>query len=247
MYTQCEHCKAVFRVNMRQATIAKGKLRCGECLKVFNASENMSTTIPEKYQLLPPSYIKTASAEEMKLVETFDEWQSTPVSPSSNDIKNRKKQTVKKVVVDRNRSENKVKKVIPAKSNTLLVIFTLIFLLIAQVLYNYRHPLLNLPQHQPEKIQMLNHNVFVHPNETGALLITATIENTAEHSQPYPVLELSLKDAKSATIALRRFMPQEYLDNYTKEMLIEPKKAKRLILKIKDPGKKATRFQFVFL
>ena len=49
MYTQCTHCKAIFRVNMREVTVAKGKLRCGECQKVFTSTETLSTTIPDAF------------------------------------------------------------------------------------------------------------------------------------------------------------------------------------------------------
>ena len=87
----------------------------------------------------------------------------------------------------------------------------------------------------------------MHPNESGVLLITASIENTADHSQPFPVLELSLSNAQSKIVALRRFKPEEYMGNYTKEMLLPSKSPTSLKLKIKDPGNNATRFQFDFL
>jgi hypothetical protein len=129
----------------------------------------------------------------------------------------------------------------------LIAVLALATLLITQVLYNNRHLLLGTPLHEPEKIQMLNHNIFAHPNEKGVLLISAQIENTAENDQPYPVLELSLKDAQSKLIAFRRFLPKEYLIDYSKEQLIPSKIPISLKLKIKDPGNKATRFQFEFL
>ncbi|MCK5901922.1 MAG: zinc-ribbon and DUF3426 domain-containing protein [Cocleimonas sp.] len=48
MYTQCTNCKAVFRVNMKELTVANGKLRCGECDSVFDAMETLSTNLPNK-------------------------------------------------------------------------------------------------------------------------------------------------------------------------------------------------------
>jgi len=48
MYTQCSNCGAVFRVNMKELTVAQGKLRCGECDGVFNAMDTLSTTLPKK-------------------------------------------------------------------------------------------------------------------------------------------------------------------------------------------------------
>ena len=50
MFTQCTKCKAIFRVNLREVTIAKGKLRCGECYAVFDATKTLSTTMPAPFQ-----------------------------------------------------------------------------------------------------------------------------------------------------------------------------------------------------
>jgi hypothetical protein len=102
-------------------------------------------------------------------------------------------------------------------------------------------------EYQSDKIQMLNHNVFAHPIDPGVLLISASIENRADHDQPYPILEVRLTNSKSEVVALRRFTPDEYLDNYSKGLLIKKNQISSLKLKIKDPGNQATRFQFDFL
>ena len=48
MYTQCNHCKAIFRVTMKELTAAQGLLRCGECDAIFDAMKSLSTTLPEE-------------------------------------------------------------------------------------------------------------------------------------------------------------------------------------------------------
>jgi len=221
MYTQCENCKAIFNVNMREVTIAKGKLRCGECNEVFNATANLSTTIPETYEELEAEQnIKIKKEEES-------------IDPRDDDR------------IIHEKPKKKAKKI---KLNWWFIgAFLLAALLVAQILYNYRYLFLDAPRHEPEKIQMLNHNIFAHPNEAGALLISAVIENTSKRAQPYPALELRLENSQSKLIAFRRFLPKEYLANYSKGLLIPPKKPISLKLKIKDPGKSATRFQFKFL
>ena len=227
MYTQCEKCKAIFHVNMREVTIAKGKLRCGECNAVFNATKTLSTTIPKTYDELEREKSITRQSQE----EFID--------PRDDDRMIHSKLSVKTVTKNK-KSTNKFKWLIAS-------VVLLSTLLLAQVLYNNRHLFLDTPRHDPEKIQMLNHNVFAHPNESGALLISALIENTAKQAQPYPVLELRLENSQSKLVAFRRFLPKEYLKNYSKGLLIPSKKPISLKLKIKDPGKDATRFQFKFL
>ncbi|MFS2127939.1 MJ0042-type zinc finger domain-containing protein, partial [Pseudomonas sp. Pseusp97] len=39
--TQCPHCQTRFRVNAAQLGAASGAVRCGTCLKVFSAPQNM--------------------------------------------------------------------------------------------------------------------------------------------------------------------------------------------------------------
>ncbi len=228
MYTQCEKCKAIFRVNMREVTVAKGQLRCGECNAIFNATKSLSTTIPTSYQ---ESIEEDENKNHTETADLRKELIQTPV---------KKPTTQAKPIEFTKESTSKTKWPVWA------VLF-LAALLVTQILYNKRHLILGMPIHKPEKIQMLNHNIFAHPNESGILLISAQIENTAKKAQPYPVLELSLKDAQSTLIAFRRFFPKEYLSDYSDEQLIPSKVPITLKLKIKDPGHKATRFQFEFL
>ncbi|WLQ13987.1 DUF3426 domain-containing protein [Hahella aquimaris] len=47
MLTRCPHCAASFRVTDKQLQAAHGKVRCGACMKVFNAAEHlMSDSAP---------------------------------------------------------------------------------------------------------------------------------------------------------------------------------------------------------
>ncbi|WP_426134746.1 DUF3426 domain-containing protein [Pseudomonas sp. PWP3-1b2] len=39
--TQCPHCQARFRVNHAQLSVARGVVRCGSCLQVFNAARQL--------------------------------------------------------------------------------------------------------------------------------------------------------------------------------------------------------------
>ncbi|WP_308873456.1 MJ0042-type zinc finger domain-containing protein [Thiothrix subterranea] len=48
MYTQCNHCNAIFRVTMKELTAAQGLLRCGECDNIFDAMKSLSQTLPEE-------------------------------------------------------------------------------------------------------------------------------------------------------------------------------------------------------
>ncbi|MGH8331935.1 MAG: MJ0042-type zinc finger domain-containing protein, partial [Pseudomonas sp.] len=39
--TQCPHCQTSFRVSHAQLSVARGVVRCGSCLQVFNAAKQL--------------------------------------------------------------------------------------------------------------------------------------------------------------------------------------------------------------
>ena len=51
---------------MREVTIAKGLLRCGECHQIFNGSKTLSTNMPETYSEKKVEYIKNQESEHIK-------------------------------------------------------------------------------------------------------------------------------------------------------------------------------------
>ncbi|NMY72885.1 DUF3426 domain-containing protein [Pseudomonas sp. WS 5071] len=48
--TQCPHCQTSFRVNHSQLSMARGVVRCGACLQVFNAAQQLLNKSAEKQQ-----------------------------------------------------------------------------------------------------------------------------------------------------------------------------------------------------
>ncbi|WP_413793870.1 MULTISPECIES: DUF3426 domain-containing protein [unclassified Pseudomonas] len=56
--TQCPHCQTRFRVNHAQLSVARGVVRCGSCLQVFNAARQLleqRTVKPATPTVAPPS------------------------------------------------------------------------------------------------------------------------------------------------------------------------------------------------
>jgi len=205
MYTQCTHCDAVFRVKMKELTVAQGQLRCGECDSVFNAMDTLTTTLPKKL-----------SEEENKIdPDILTPQYKRPPLQDSNAL-------------------------------YVFIILFLLLLLLVQFLYINKRWFTHELKRSPELMQMISRNIISHPNNNGILLISASIENKANYAQPYPYVEVTLLDNKDNIIALRRFKPIEYLQHYS-GAVFPPKKETILQLKIADPGKKATRFNFKFM
>jgi len=221
MYTQCSYCKAVFQVDMKDVTTAQGKLKCGECLHTFNAVESLSTSKPDKPLFSNITYKK----EEIGSIAAMDDWQSYDATNS---------------VVDKDKSK---------QSDTIYLasLFLLTFLLVAQILYQNPSLFSDAPaKREADKIEMLNYNVFAHPTELGVLLISGAIQNNAEHTQPFPTLEITLTDKQTNIVGLSRFHPREYLPKTIHKGLMPKGMPVSLNLKIKDPGNNATHFKFNF-
>ncbi len=56
MVTTCPHCQTTFRVTAEQLNARQGEVRCGHCLRIFNAfdalaQEQIDTTIPDEFLL----------------------------------------------------------------------------------------------------------------------------------------------------------------------------------------------------
>lgn len=243
MFTQCEKCKAIFRVNLREVTVAKGQLRCGECYAIFDVTKTLSTTMPTAFQAVVD-------------LEDIDPFRANTTTQERVFAKNKKNHTTSKrqrTKVTKGTKEHvqntqvKTPRIAPAINKWLLAIIVLLILLLPiQIYLNMKFKESEEPLHEPESIQMVNYNVFAHPNESGVLLISATMENTAKFDQPYPVIEVRLSDSQSKVIALRRFRPFEYYQDHKKGAMLAKNQQSRIKLKISDPGSKATRFKFKF-
>lgn len=103
------------------------------------------------------------------------------------------------------------------------------------------------PLRDVDRIEIINRNVFSHPNVADALMITATFANVAPFPQPYPVMQVSLTDLQGRTVATRRFSPREYLNNAGKSAtLMKPGVPVDVNVEVQDPQNGAMAFEFAF-
>jgi hypothetical protein len=210
---------------MKEVTTAQGQLRCGECDYTFDAMNSLSSTLPND------------------------------IRTSKDSIILKKKQQQGNDVLEKNKFPKYV----------FFVSLLLALLLLMQAMHSYRNWLAHqpltagitrtfcdithceiTPQRDPQNISIISHNVYAHPNETDALIISASLKNKASYLQPLPLVEVSFLNKKGETIALRRFRPESYLKK-RKDKLFKSKETITFKLKIEDPGAEAVRFKFRFL
>lgn len=72
--TQCPHCQTRFRVTRAQLGMARGAVRCGACMQVFNAAEHLDDAAPEaRAPAAPPQPAQPAAREAVhRAVEAAD-------------------------------------------------------------------------------------------------------------------------------------------------------------------------------
>lgn len=102
------------------------------------------------------------------------------------------------------------------------------------------------PRRDLANIELGKHLVQFHPRYEDSLLITATLVNHADFTQPFPIVEVVMTDLEQRVIARRRFLPDDYLVTELTAQGLPPGTEVPLMLEVVDPGKKAVGFEFNF-
>lgn len=53
MYTQCPHCRSIYRVGADALAAARGELRCGHCGRIFDGFATLTERLPDHLDTLP--------------------------------------------------------------------------------------------------------------------------------------------------------------------------------------------------
>jgi len=102
------------------------------------------------------------------------------------------------------------------------------------------------PRWDVRQYQILDWVATAEPNERGlgSLKIAARIKNNAPLGQPYPAVQLRLKDRWEKAVSSRLFGPAEYLPrNSPHSRLMSPGETTRAEIEVVDPGPDAYGFE----
>jgi len=252
MYTQCSHCKAVFRVTMKELTAAQGLLRCGECDTIFDAMKALSTTLPEERKFIDGKMTNPQTPGNHK--------------PADTTIRGLPANHTRTTGTQDHTHKGKNKPASRSRKFLWLSLAALAILLLLQLLYTSRAWFMEQPltakisqnictfigcemttPRNVQKIRVLSRSVYSHPNLPSLLIISSSIQNNAPFDQPYPLLEISFLNSDSEIVALRRFTPEEYMSKEKAGELMRSGTPEEFSVHIADPGKEAVNFQFRFL
>ena len=251
METSCNQCKSRFRITEKQLKQAYGKVRCGECGCVFNALSALKSYEGE----LPPDYFDRLE-QETEIEPTVPVEGFEPEEAGSPGL------SLHEAMYGGERRAR--------LSFSPLLWFIGILLLcaiaIAQAIYYQRYQLVENPKYQQqvinlcqilpcaeaqfssaEQIRLLERNVFTHPVQADALMVTGSFVNQAPFAQKPPEMLISLFDVKGKLIANRLFTPPEYLLENRNRGVVESGQPIQFRLELIDPGTDALTYEFEFL
>jgi predicted Zn finger-like uncharacterized protein len=255
MQTKCPNCHTVFRIAHAQLEMADGMVRCGFCKEVFDArAENDLAGNENRLDVFEDSQVQDTQQSEVS--ENHDAGDESFFSAKNKDV-----------TTDELRAKSRANAYSTlATAAWSLAILVLITALVAEYLWFNQPELLQHEQFQPvtaklcklidcehlqmrdaSQIEMISRNVYSHPNEKNALMVSTTIVNHASYSQPYPEVQIDFSDVRGKLIASRRFAPEEYLQSDRQQLsLLQSGAPITFGLEIRDPGKEAITYEFSF-
>lgn len=233
LQTTCTECQSIFHLNLPQLLAADGKVRCSECKQIFDANTHL---------------VREHKVENTILDELDFEAQSVSLHDAMNDGE-------------------------PSSSSKNLmhlawfagILFLMGIALIQWVYFdrlqliknpNRQHLVLTLCSFIPcdtsqfkstNQFKLIERNIFTHPTQANALLISGSFVNEAPFSQMTPSLKISLFNLNGDTIAQRLFTPSEYSIETDSLDSIAPGENIHFKLEVTDPNTVTITYEFEFI
>ena len=260
--TNCPACQTQFVVTEKQLNQHSGKVRCGHCLHVFNASEHLVN--PE----IVPSLENNDAVIEITVANDPVAEETAPlndqVSIANNTAMIGLAELTGEAFVNQLQLSNfydlaDKSKLKQKKSTALLwlLLIVMLFTMVAQSVYFLRHQIaiyypktkpmlvqvcaqigctINLPK-KIESIVIDDSDIQEDANYVGVMRLSTVLINQAAFQQAYPNLELTLTDVEDKPKLRRIFKPNEYLPVNTNIALgLAPSEEVKLKLAVTTQG-----------
>jgi len=230
LVTRCPACGSTFNSRREILAAAAGKVRCGACLKVFEAGENLLTEAAAEETgedsvflgVADKDAVATDRPAPVPVPPQYEQGLATAVTTESP----KSPQKPGDSQVPQPASSRRSRRRLPW--TVLCVVLVLVQL--GQFLWQERGSLSQVPRLRPIFLQACSllacelpaytnlnairseeATVSNHPEVANGLLINVEFRNTAVFPQPLPILILSFLSPGNTVMALREFAPREYL------------------------------------
>lgn len=233
--TRCPHCHVCFKANDEQLHAYQGMVRCGNCLKAFNA-------ILEKISGHAEQHIPANSPIELMLDNEHQLDTTVPIETASF-IRNKPSSTSGKWIAG---------------------IIILVLIMGFQLLFSLRHTIAqNVPAQrsniyqacaalgcmmQPLRdislLSIESSDLATDKEQDDVIKLNAAIRNRAHYEQALPNILLTLRNTDNKTIAQRSISPKDYfLDQETPPTILSSNSELIINIKLKLIGITAAGYQ----
>ena len=256
--TRCPHCGSTFNINQQQLASSGGLARCGACLRVFAAADNLLEPAEETLEATPapPAADETCDDEALALPEIEDRFEVLPAEEHET-----LRQLTATVQLRGGSDFNW-----SAFFGFSTLALSLLALLAAQHLWRYL-PVYSqvdwlrpgyaricalagceLPVYsRPSSFRNDSTTLSTHPDYPDAYLLAARFYNAAPFAQPFPVVVLRFTSLDARTVAMREFAPAEYLHPDLLALdLMPPNSPVQIELELINPGPRAVNYEVSF-
>lgn len=251
MQANCPNCGTIFRLTEDQLSVANGKVRCGLCHTVFTA-RSIDDESPDTDPEVIDNHIEEDELNSPDLIAQFagkEQDDSGELFINDNETNN--------VIPDQYRALTGNSSSSPHSSIAWsLGILFLVFTLMTEYTWFNRNKLAHnaniqpwiskfcditgcslAPIHAPDQLEMVNRNIYTHPNIKNALMVTATMVNVAPYAQAYPDIEIGFSNVRGELVIQRIFSPEEYMKKDAENLrLLQPNHPVSFGLELKDPA-----------
>ena len=253
MFTRCQACHTVHPVNAALLARAGGRFRCGKCKKVGNALEALFDQWPDAGAAPPAS----GNLPELGAPLRIDPAPADPATPEESALP-----------ADPDSAPHREPPGTRRWLRYAWLVAAVALIIVAgwrlasyfgfsvpdQRLFESALERAGLKDPPPEppfrdlgKIEIVSREMIAHPNRPAVLLLNATLINRAGRAQPYPIIDVLLRDLDNRVIAQHRFAPAEYLSRTAGSASdMAPDAYVGLSLELPDPGEQAVGFELEF-
>ena len=263
MFAQCPECLTVYRLAATDIAAARGSVRCGYCNALFDALQTLSEHLPPE----PINELARNVEQEAPPQLATSVFRPTPVGQGSLffDPDERPRRNGAAHAPDFARGPSRP---FSARRNGRWIAGSALLasILAGQVAWAERarwiddarlrpwldatcsHLGCRLPlRRDAELLQLASRDIRPHPSVAGALIISATLHNAADFAQAFPPVQVTLSDLDEKRIAMRRFLPREYVaDEEGVRKGLAPGANAAIVFEVVDPGRNAVAFEFSF-
>ena len=268
LFTQCRGCGEVFGVVVDDLVTAGAMVRCSSCGTVFNSLDTLSNYKPQEGADLilhdtdnPPPLL----THEYKKSIVKRNRQETKESMAINDLAEQAdEESIFNVkpdfVTDTEAAKTKKPTLLWAMMTLILCIVLLWQSSVAiekgslvlpdgwlqQNICRYVDCYISAKKTNLNKIALVSRSIRQHPGRDNALIITTGIINSDEKIQGFPALQVKMSNLNGEIVAMRRFLPEEYIDEETVEVGMLPNTLIPITLELQSPGNNAVTFEVGF-